>query len=152
MKFSGQPYQNEEYKQKIRTLMWVIVIWSILKIVRACFGYTEKDNNFISRVLEGLSFQSGDKWDTIELMIVFLVCEITPFLMVLDTSLIKMFKLEARRSNSMMTLEEETSETLVNEFSPNELLGDANGFKTSITNILLEEDKEQGRYFAYLTC
>ena len=71
IKFSGQPYQNDEYRQKIRTLLLVVVIWSFLKIIRACFGFTEKDNNFISRVLEGLSFQSGDKWESIEFIIIF---------------------------------------------------------------------------------
>mmetsp|Transcript_40945 Transcript_40945/g.47038 ORF Transcript_40945/g.47038 Transcript_40945/m.47038 type:complete len:114 (-) Transcript_40945:288-629(-) len=74
VKFSGQPYKNDEYKQKIRTLLFVVVVWSLLKIVRAGFGFTRKeDSNFIRRVLEGLSFQSGDKWGSFQFIVIFLV-------------------------------------------------------------------------------
>ena len=67
--------------------------------------------------------------------------------MVLDTSLIKIFKLEARRSNSMLTLEEETSETIeVNENFNRNLLEGTAGF-SALTNAILEEDKEQGNQY-----
>ena len=143
-KYSGQPYQNDEYKQKIRTLMLVIIIWSCLKIVRAGFGFNQKDNNFIDQVLQGLSFKS-DKWQSMKFMIIFLGCEITPFLMVLDTSLIKIFKLEARRSNSVISFEDETSEQFLGGENNYNRLNNSNGATSSFTNNALEEDKEQSK-------
>jgi len=74
IKFSGQPYLNEEYRKKIRALTAVVSIWSLLKIVRAIFGYfNENGNNFMIRVLAGLNFGNNDKWQSLQLIIIFLV-------------------------------------------------------------------------------
>ena len=142
-KYSGQPYLNDEYKQKIRLLKIVVVIWSWLKIVRAGFGFNQKDNNFINQVLMGLSFKTN-KWESMKFMIIFLGWDISPFLMILDTSLIKIFKLEARRSNSVITYEEGDTEQLLDGDNWYQMINRSNGNTSSFSNIAHEEDKEQG--------
>jgi hypothetical protein len=96
---------------KSRKLLWVVVLWSLLKIIRAGFGMQRSESgNFIRKVLEGVSFNQSDKWNTLLFMIIFLVCEIIPFIMVLDGSLVSVFQLEARRDDSLISVVDTNAE------------------------------------------
>jgi hypothetical protein len=150
IKFSGQPYQNEEYKRKIRALIFVVLVWSILKIIRAGFGLTRnKDSNFIRKVLEGVSFEEGNKWESLRFMIIFLVCEIVPFLMVLDSNMLKIFKLRARKDDSFISVsfaheEEDEEEKIFPHVTSSPILGQTDNTRKSRIGDKNEEIKDQG--------
>lgn len=151
IKFSGRPYQNNEYKTKLRTLLIVVIVWSVLKIIRAGFGFTRnKDSNFIRKALEGLSFKSDNKWQSLQFIIIFLVCEIIPFLMVLDASMIKIFRLEARKHESFISVEEteEDEEELGYTSSHSQVKNEAPALVASPKiQRKLEEIKDQGNTY-----
>lgn len=126
-----------------------MVIWSILKIIRAGFGFTRSpNNNFIRRVLLGLNFES-DKWRSLQFIVIFLICEIIPFLMVLDTQLIKIFKLDARREDSFISVCEEHGESGDQPLFSNSgaySFNNPNGKVPKLLTKRYEEIKDQGSH------
>lgn len=140
-KYSGQPYLNVEYRRKVRAVLKVFCIWSVLKLAKGVAGFIDDDDkNFMRSVLQGYSFGKSNRWQSILIVIIYLVGEVIPFLIVLDSFMIKMFKLDARQSGSFIEIDDEN--VYERHLTDNERTTN-NNISISTERAIREEEKDQ---------
>ena len=110
-----------------------------MKLIKACLSLSDDDErNFIEKVLAGLDFGTDNKWSSTLLVFIFLVCEVIPLLIVLDSFMINKFELETRYKNSMIEVDREDTIDEITEDGNIPILNPSQRIQ------LLEEDKHQG--------
>lgn len=103
--FSGNPYINREYKLKTKVVSWVVLIWSFLKIFKGTAGIIQDENLIESIELIDVISSSNHILLNIAFLVMFLIWDILPVLIVLDSSILNAFTIEARRLDHYSMLE-----------------------------------------------
>ena len=103
--FSGNPYINKEYRNKTRIVFILVIVWSILKIFRGSFGLI-KNGMLIERIIIEFDGKS-DANELLDISVLFmiLICDLLPTLVMLDSSIMNAFTIEAKQSEMYPMLE-----------------------------------------------
>lgn len=103
--FSGTPYINKEYKNKTKTVFIVVIVWSVLKLFRGTFGII-KGGMLIETIISEFDGNGyGNEFFNIAILVMFLVWDVLPILIVLDSSIVHAFTIEAKRPDAISMLE-----------------------------------------------
>ena len=103
--FSGSPYINNDYKIKIETLTRVVGIMTILKLIRGSVGAVQEWGLIETIVDEFENKGEGDELIKMLFLAMFLVCDIVPVLVVLDSTVLNTFTIQARNPDDYTMLE-----------------------------------------------
>lgn len=103
--FSGSPYINNDYKRKIETLSKVVGIMTILKLIRGSVGVVQQWGLIETVINEFESKNDDNELMKILFLAMFLVCDIVPVLVVLDSTVLHTFTIQARKPEDYSMLE-----------------------------------------------
>lgn len=93
-KFSGSPLRAAVYSQKLRSLQFATLLWSMSRIARAMGGFYES-RLFYGMILGLKNEDYNTHFIPMLLIVVFLLIEILPFMYVLDWSFMEIFTMKA---------------------------------------------------------
>lgn len=79
-----------------------------MKIVKGLFGAIKVEEGYVKELLNGITFKGSDKLWSLIFITMYLVCEIIPVLIALDTFMIKIFTLEVRSESSYIEIDEDS--------------------------------------------
>ena len=93
LKFSGRPYRNAIYRDKVRKILRMVFIWIISRYVRGIVGiFDELTILRIKQIFEDEGIEVGEIMGTSILIILFFMAiEIVPYFLTLDWSFMGLF-------------------------------------------------------------